>query len=100
MYQLYIDLKKAYDLFRKETFNNILIEFGIPKNREIGTRHQGPTAPISIRALQPLSASGPYSPYHHQGLTAPMHVGRNGQALCVPPLISLVIYRDAPYQTL
>ena len=30
MHQLFIDLKKAYDSFRREVLYNILIEFGIP----------------------------------------------------------------------
>jgi len=31
MHQLFIDFKKAYDLFRREVLYNILTEFGIPK---------------------------------------------------------------------
>jgi len=30
VHQLFIDFKKACDSFRREVFNNILIEFGIP----------------------------------------------------------------------
>jgi hypothetical protein len=30
VYQLFIDLKKAYDSVRREVLYNILIEFGIP----------------------------------------------------------------------
>ena len=30
VYQLFIDLKKAYDSFRREVLRNILIQFGIP----------------------------------------------------------------------
>jgi len=30
VHQLFIDFKKAYDLFRREVSYNILIEFGIP----------------------------------------------------------------------
>ena len=31
MHQLFIDCKKAYDLFRREALYNILVEFGIPR---------------------------------------------------------------------
>jgi hypothetical protein len=31
VHQLFIDLKKAYDSFRREVLYNILIEFGIPR---------------------------------------------------------------------
>ena len=30
MYQLFIDIKKAYDSIRREVLYNVLIEFGIP----------------------------------------------------------------------
>ena len=30
MYHLFIDLKKAYDSFRREVLYNILIQFGVP----------------------------------------------------------------------
>jgi hypothetical protein len=30
LHQLFIDLKKAYDLVRREVLYNILIEFGVP----------------------------------------------------------------------
>jgi hypothetical protein len=30
VHQLFVDLKKAYDSFRKEVMYNILIEFGVP----------------------------------------------------------------------
>jgi hypothetical protein len=34
VHQLFIDFKKAYDLFRREDWYNILIEFGIPMEPE------------------------------------------------------------------
>jgi hypothetical protein len=32
VHQLFIDLKKAYDLVKREVLYSILLEFGIPKN--------------------------------------------------------------------
>jgi hypothetical protein len=32
VHQLFVDFKKAYDLFKREVLCNILLEFGIPKN--------------------------------------------------------------------